>query len=198
MVDAARLCQCGFVTRSSKITGGTDYVPIAEIARPHGVRGEVRLKLYNDASTMIVRGRKVTLLPPESGRATKKAPDSTTIGGVRKTPGGLLVELAGVSDRDAADLLRGTQLAVLRDELPDLDDGEFYVCDLQGARVELTSGDVIGEVVGLESYPGCDVLRVALDSASGGRTIEVPLVDSYVALVDADAHLVKLHHISEL
>jgi 16S rRNA processing protein RimM len=185
------------MTSSEKSTPA-DYVEIAEIARPHGVRGELRLKLYNDSTTMISKGRKITLLPAETGRGKKKEPDIRLITSVRSTPGALLVQLAGIDDRDAADAVRGARLAVLRDELPDLDDGEFYARDIEGARVELVSGDVIGKVLELASYPGCDVLRIELDAASGGRTIEVPLVDSYVALVDADAHLVKLHHISEL
>jgi 16S rRNA processing protein RimM len=54
---------------------------------------------------------------------------------------------------------------------------------------------VIGTVIEMRTYPTCNVLVVALD---GGREIEVPLVDDYVALVDGDAHLVKLHHVDEL
>jgi 16S rRNA processing protein RimM len=193
------------------------YVPIAEIARPHGVHGELRLKLYNEGSSVISKGRKVVLLePPGKGRGPGErtdrkpfssraaaephasgptAPNPTRIAQVREGAGALLVRLEGIHDRDAAEALRGVELAVPRDELPELDAGEFYACDVEGARVELTSGDVIGRVLSLESYPTCDVLRIALDE---GRTIEVPLVDSYVALIDADSHLVKLHHIAEL
>jgi 16S rRNA processing protein RimM len=186
----------------------TRYVAIAEIARPHGVQGELRVKVYNEHSTVLAKGRMVLLLfapphpagvstGPRMGRKESERPDPrpTKITSVREGAGALLIRLEGVADRDAADALRGAQIAVERDELPELADGEFYACDIEGARVELTNGDVIGKVLALESYPTCNVLRVALDE---GRIIEVPLVDSYVALVDAEAHLVKLHHIGEL
>ena len=82
-----------------------------------------------------------------------------------------------------------------RDELPELPDGEFYAFDIEGARAELVSGDVIGIVTEMRTYPTCSVLAVKLTE---GREIEVPLVDDYVAEVDPEAHLVKLHHIDEL
>ncbi len=169
-------------------------IPIAEIARPHGVQGEVRLKLYNEETTLIAKGRSFFL---SKVRGKKADPDTRTlvVTSVRATPGGLLVRFAGVDDRDAALAIQAGQLEVDRDDLPDLPEGEFYACDVEGSRVELVNGDVIGEVKEFVTYPTCNVLRVAL--AKGGE-IEVPLVEAYVALVDTEAHLVKLHHVDEL
>lgn len=177
-------------------------IAIAEIARPHGVKGEVRLKLYNLETTLIAKGRSLHLSPSQrpqgragAGKADPPAPTSLVIASVRETPGALLVKFVGVEDRDAALAIQGRGLEVDRDELPDLPEGEFYACDVEGARVELLNGDVIGEVKEFVTYPSCNVLRVAL---AAGREIEVPLVEAYVALVDTEAHLVKLHHIDEL
>lgn len=176
-------------------------IAIAEVARPHGVKGEVRLKLYNEETTLIAKGRSFFLSKVRGG---KPDPDTKTppperrtllVAGVRSTPGALLVRFTGVDDRDAALAIQGGTLEVDRDALPDLPDGEFYACDVEGARVELVSGDVIGQVTEFVTYPTCNVLRVAL--AKGGE-IEVPLVEAYVALVDTEAHLVKLHHVDEL
>lgn len=177
-------------------------IAIAEIARPHGVKGEVRLKLYNQETTLIAKGRTLHLSPrrPEGrpeGRAGKPEadPQDVVIASVRETPGALLVRFVGVEDRDAALTIQGRQLEIERDAMPELPEGEFYACDVEGARVELVNGDVIGEVREFVTYPSCNVLRVVL---TGGREIEVPLVEAYVALVDTDAHLVKLNHIDEL
>lgn len=170
-------------------------VPIAEIARPHGVKGELRLKLYNEETELLGKGRKVTLTFPAAAAGPRREAAKKTIVAVRPTEGALLVRLDGVDDRDAAEALRGAAICVERDELPDLEEGEFYAFDLEGARVELVSGDVVGTVSEMRTYPTCNVLAVKLVE---GREIEVPLVDDYVALVDAEAHLVKLHHIDEL
>jgi 16S rRNA processing protein RimM len=170
-------------------------VPIAEIARPHGVKGELRLKVYNEDTELIGKGRRVTLLRPATAKTPQGEPLQKTLTSVRKTEGGLLVRLDGIDDRDVAEGLRGVEICVARDELPDLPDGEFYAFDVEGARAELVSGDVIGLVTELRTYPTCSVLAVKLDV---GREIEVPLVDDYVAEVDTEAHVVKLHHIDEL
>jgi 16S rRNA processing protein RimM len=176
-------------------------IAIAEIARPHGVKGEVRLKVYNEESTLIAKGRSMFLAPPlDKERPEKAGPDAPkprqiAITSVREMPGALLVRLRGVDDRDAALAIQGHRLEVDRDELPELAEGEFYACDVEGSRVELVNGDVIGTVTRFVTYPTCNALRVGL--ATGGE-IEVPLVEAYVALVDPEAHLVKLHHIDEL
>ena len=205
-------------------------VPIALIARPHGIDGELRLKLYNEDTTLISKGRTVTLIYPKpvvapakgvekkgeakktpaepekkapvEGRKATKAPDPKPVEGkklrissVRETTNGLLIRFEGESGRDAAEALRGVEIAVPREELPDLEGGEFYACDVEGARVELTHGEVIGTVAELVTYPTCNVFRIVLVD---GKTIEVPVVDGYVAEVDTDSHLIKLHHIDDL
>ena len=60
------------------------------------------------------------------------------------------MRLAGVDDRDAAEALRGAEVCVrARRASPPLDEGEFYACDLEGARVVLASGEDVGRVSGI-------------------------------------------------
>jgi len=168
-------------------------VAIAEVARPHGIRGELRLKVYNTESSLIARGRKVVL-----GKKTPKgddAPARVGVTAVRAIEGGLLVRLEGVETRDDAEALRGVQLLVDRDELPEPEDGEFYAVDLEGCRAEIGS-DVIGTVKRLATYPTCDVL--VIEKLEGGGTIEVPLTDAFVDEVDVDSHVVRLKTIEGL
>lgn len=169
------------------ITQTRELVAIAEVARSHGVRGEVRLKVYNPETQLIAKGRKVVLRPASAKDASADSPRK--ILGVREVPQALLVLLEGVTDRDQADALRGTMLLVPRDELPALEEGEFYKVDLEGARAELTDGTLVGTVLRVVSYPSCEVLVV---STADGKTIELPLVDDVVESVDAPARLVRL------
>ncbi len=66
--------------------------------------------------------------------------------------------------------------------------GEFYACDLEGAKV-LLAGEEIGRVKSIQEYPTCDVLVVEREAKS---SLEVPLVDAYVASVDTGAGVVEL------
>lgn len=180
---------------SSPSSPSSRLVAIAEVARPHGVRGELRLKVYNTESNLIARGRKVVLGTNAPKKGQGEAP-RVAIASVRTIEGGLLVRIDGVETRDHAEALRGVQLLVDRDELPEPEDGEFYAVDLEGCRAETVGGDVIGTVKHLTTYPTCDVL--VIEKLEGEGTLEVPLTDAFVDEVDVDAHVVRLKTIEGL
>jgi 16S rRNA processing protein RimM len=160
------------------------WVPVAEVARPHGVRGELRLKLYNEGSDLLLRPRAVKLRLPDGEERDAR------IAAARAVSKALLVTVVDVEDRDQAEALRDALVCVPRDEFPPLDAGEFYACDVEGARVVLPTGDEVGRVQALESYPSCDVLVVRRD---GERPpLEIPLTEAFVETVDVDAGVVRL------
>ena len=160
---------------------GSD-VAVAEVARPHGIRGELRLKVYNEDSDLLLRKPPVRMvLPDGSERPTK-------IVAARRANKAILVKLDGLADRNAAELLRGAKLLVAREELPGLEEGEFYACDLEGAKVILR-GEEIGRVKSIQEYPTCDALIVERGAQSA---LEIPLVDAYIASVDTAAGVVEL------
>jgi len=157
-------------------------IAVAEVARPHGVRGELRLKLYNEGSHLLSGRLPIRLRLPDGSER------DATITSARSTTGATLVKISGVDDRDAAIALRGAEVLVARDAFPSLEEGEFYACDLEGAKAVLASGEEIGRVLRLQSYPTCDVLVVERP----GGTIEVPLLDNYVSSVDAEQGVVEI------
>ncbi|WP_437292260.1 ribosome maturation factor RimM [Sorangium sp. So ce406] len=159
------------------------YVPVAEVARPHGVQGELRLRLYNEASDLLVARLAVKL------RLADGAERDAKLVATRPADKALLVRLAGVDDRDAAEALRGAQVCVPRDAFAPLSEGEFYACDIEGARVMTPEGTVLGHVKSLQSYPTCDVLVV---ERRGADSIEIPLTEGFVSSVDVEQHLVQL------
>lgn len=160
------------------------YVPLAEVARPHGIQGELRLKVYNEDSDLLLR-RPTVLLTSAQGESREVRLESA-----RPTNGAILVRFEGVRDRDAAEALRGAKLSVPREAFPELPEGEFYACDIEGAEARLESGEVVGRVTELRSYPTCDVLVVV--RGEGAPAIEVPLVEAYVAAVEPSLGLVRL------
>lgn len=165
------------------------YIALAEVARPHGVQGELRLKVYNPDSDLLARRPRVRL----------RLPDGTTrdaaITAAREVNKALLVRLAGVEDRDAAEALRGAEVCVPRESFPPLEEGEFYACDVEGARAVLRGGDELGHVAAVASYPTCDVL--VIERRTGGR-IEVPLLPEYVGAVDVAGGVVEILSIEGL
>ena len=106
----------------------------------------------------------------------------------RSTPKGVLLQLEGVGDRDAAEALRGYVVRVRRDLLPELGAGEYYLSDLLGADVDSPEGP-LGRVVEVQMYPSVDA--VVIESEDGSR-YEQPLLDEWLERVDVKARRVTL------
>lgn len=148
-------------------------VALGVVARPHGVRGEVRVHLYNPDSRLLLECDHVVL----------RLPDGEWVAEVvraRNDKDAVLMHFAETNGRDEADELRGAEVCIPRAALPPVDDGEFYHVDAVGLRVVNAAGEDLGEVTEVVRYPSADCFRVA--GSDGIR--EVPNVDAYIELVD--------------
>jgi 16S rRNA processing protein RimM len=173
-------------------SGQSRWVPVAAVQRPHGVRGELRLHLFEASSRSVRVGSRLWLAPSEASpppRATE-SPDVFVADRVRPVPGGLLVVLRDVASRERAAELAGRLVCIERSEFPALDDNEVYVADLEGAAVWLrdAQGDRhIGVALGVVDYPSVQALSVQLlvgDSPSG--VADVPFREPFVVEIDVE------------
>ncbi len=101
---------------------------------------------------------------------------------------GLVASLEGVTDRDAAQALKGTYIGAPRDKLPPAGDDEFYWADLTGCEVFNLAGERLGVVGGLMSTGAHDVLEVK----DGEETRLIPFVAAYVPEVDVGARRIRV------
>jgi 16S rRNA processing protein RimM len=164
------------------------WVALAEVARPHGVRGELRLNLFNTESDLLLDVDEVLVRLPDGKE------HEVSIDHARRADKTILLKLHSVDDRDRADELRGAMICVPRDEFPPLADGEFYACDVEGAEVRVQNAR-IGTVERLEEYPTTNALVVKKED---GTSIEVPLTEAYVEKIDTEARVVTLSSIEDL
>lgn len=165
------------------------WVPLAEIARPHGVRGEVRLKLFNKTSDILLGQEEVLVRLPDGEE------HEVSVERARRADDAILVKLYSVDDRDRADELRGSLICVRRRDFPAPEAGEFYAIDIVGAAVHL-SGARIGEAVEVMTYPTLEALLVRADDGKGSW--EVPLTDAYVEKLDVEGGRVDLKTLDEI
>ena len=156
----------------------SDPVIVARIARAHGLGGGLILDAETDhAEALFHTGRRLQII---GGRPD--VPPSLTLVSARPHSGRWLVVVEEVGDRGAADLLRGTAVAVSREELPDLDDGDYLLNDLIGLRV-LERGETLGEIVDVLDMPAGPMLSVRVD----GRDRLIPFDGAMVDSVDIAA-----------
>jgi 16S rRNA processing protein RimM len=134
-----------------------DQVALAAVAGAHGIGGEVRLKLFAQSVDSLKRHEKV--------RVGDKLLTLASVKGDR-TP---IARFAEVSDRTAAEALRGQLVSVARSALPPLEDGEYYHADLIGLPCEGSAGEPLGTVVAVEDFGAGDVLEI--EKPDGRRTM---------------------------
>ena len=97
-------------------------------------------------------------------------------------PAATSAKLEGIDDRTAAELLRGCDVAVTREDLGEAGEGEFFWVDLEGLEVVNLQGESLGRVTELVRGGGADVLVV-----KGERERLIPFVAHYVLKVDREA-----------
>lgn len=136
-------------------------VTLAAIAGAHGVRGEVRLKLFGEGAEAL---RAFSVFNAGERKLTLKS--------VRPANQGAVATFAEVTDRSGAEALRGTVLTVPRSALPPLGEGEYYHHDLLGLPCVSTDGQAIGEVVAIDNFGAGDILEIAKPD---GKRFMVPM-----------------------
>jgi 16S rRNA processing protein RimM len=166
----------------------TRWVAVAEVARPHGVRGELRLQLFNAESDVLL-GRDEVLVRFPDGKEHEVSIDTA-----RRADKTILLKLHSIDDRNRADELRGAMICVPRADFPKLAEGEFYACDVEGAEARV-AGARIGTVERMQEYPTTFVLVVKKED---GAFIEVPVTAAYVEKIDAEAGVVHFAQLEDL
>jgi 16S rRNA processing protein RimM len=132
-------------------------VLLAAVIGAQGLKGEVRVKTFTEHPEALARYRG---LHTEDGRRF-------TVTAARRTkPDEAVLTLAEITDRKAAESLKGTELYVSRSALPAIEAEEFYHADLIGLRAEDVEGRVIGHVKAIHNYGAGDVIE--LERTDGG------------------------------
>ncbi|KHO21442.1 ribosome maturation factor RimM [Mycolicibacterium setense] len=159
---------------------------VGRVVKAHGITGEVVVEVRtDDPDARFTPG--VAL----RGRAKGGGERTFSVESVREHSGRLLVRLAGVSDRNAADALRGTVFVVDTAELPAIDDpDEFYDHELEGLRVVTVDGTAVGVVREVLHTAAGELLSVKADA--DGREILVPFVSAIVTSVSRDTGTVVI------
>jgi 16S rRNA processing protein RimM len=149
---------------------GERRIALAAVAGAHGVKGEVKLKLFTDSADSLtahemlyVGGAERRLLAIRDGGKTAVA------------------RFEGIADRSAAEAARGSLVEVDRSALPSLDEGEYYHADLIGLPAVDREGKAVGTVVSVENYGAGDLLEIELQ---GGKRSLIPFRDGIADIED--------------
>lgn len=150
-----------------------DVVIVGSIGSPYGVRGWVHIKSFTEPADNLMHYE--PWLAKSQGRWQTRHPTQ-----IKRHGAGLVAAFSGVSDRNQAMTLTGTNLAVVREALPEPEADEYYWRDLQGLVVFDQSGARLGKIVRLMDI-GAHVVMVVTGE---GPEILIPFVAQHVSRVD--------------
>ena len=154
----------------------SEPLTIGRIGAAYGVRGWNHVKSFLEPAETLFEYEQWLLAVGDTW-------ELATLADFRRHNNGLVVQLEGSDDRDAAQLLAGTAIAMPREALPKAEGGEFYWHDLVGCVVVTRAGEELGSVEALMETGANDVMVVG-----GERERLVPFIlDQVVITVDLDA-----------
>lgn len=154
---------------------------LGHISVAHGIRGEVLVKTHTcDAAAIASYGP----LTDADGKAPLKLKVQ------RVTPKGVVARVAGVSDRNGAEALKGRELWVERAALPEPEDDSYYHEDLIGLVAVDETGAEIGTVLAVQNFGASDLLEIR--KTDSRATELVPFTKAFVPTVDLAARRVVI------
>ncbi|MBB3604786.1 16S rRNA processing protein RimM [Mycolicibacterium sp. BK556] len=159
---------------------------VGRVAKAHGITGELVVDVRtDDPDERFAPGNRLHLKPSRGGGGRDVVIEAARPHGAR-----LLVRLDGVSDRNAADALRGNLFVVDTADLPEIDDpDEFYDHQLEGLSVRTVDGRALGSVAEVLHTAGGELLAVR--NADGAEVL-VPFVAAIVTSVSLADGVVEI------
>ena len=151
----------------------SDFLLIGKVAKPHGLRGQVKVQSYASSNESFFVGRKVFLGQGEEMKVL-------LISEVKVQPHGLLLNFQGLDNREQAEGLSGNSLYIDKKELKALSKGEYYWYQLIGSRVYNDQGRFMGIMEEIFPTPAHDIWIIR----DGKKEILLPAIEDIILSVN--------------
>jgi len=158
-------------------------VLMGRISGAHGIKGELKIRPYSGDPQSLLGFSSLLLAVGENAE-----PKAWKVEQSRAHKSWTLVKLEGCSDRSSAEQLQRADVYIHEEDLPELEDGEFYLRDLEGKTVKTEGGQIVGVITGLLTGGVQDILQVE----NNDQQHLIPLVPEFVVSVNEDALIMTL------
>ncbi len=125
-------------------------IAVGKIVNVHGIKGVMKVKPY------LMNRTHFKELNPFTDKNGKKNFEASIVG---QKGDCWLVAIKGITDRTTAENFKGLELYADRNKLPQIQENEFYQCDLVGMRV-FHQGQIFGKVTKVLNFGAGDILEI--------------------------------------
>ena len=158
---------------------------MGRLLKPRGLRGELRLTIFNEVDSVLKIGMEVWV-KSEEGVQYSHIIESLNIAGVKSW-----IKLSGCNNRGAADNLSSLVFSIPRSVFTPLRDKEIYLVDIIGCRVLDDNRNDIGSVVDTVSLPEQNLVVLEID-------ILLPFVDAHILFFDVKENILIIKDVEGL
>lgn len=169
------------------VSAQDEFLLVGTIGVPFGIRGQVKLHVITSRPEHLSRVKTIYLGEEHVPTLLKRA--------VEHQHAVLILTIAGISDRNAAEPLRGREVYIRAADAAPLDEDEYFLHDLPGLDVEATSGEIIGIVKEVIETGANDVLVVT--RPDGGEAL-IPMIRDVIKSLDIAAKRIIIDPIQGL
>lgn len=156
-----------------------EKILIGKITSAVGLKGEVKVYNYSDSADIY-----------RTAGAVYTGDDLRQVKSVRTQKNMVILLLEGIDDRTAAEKMRGTEVFVTEDDLPELPEGQYYIRDLIGMDVvDSDSGELIGKVRDVIQNTAQDIFDV---KSTEGKQVLIPKVPEFIIDIDREQNTIRV------
>jgi len=148
------------------------FIPVGRVVASHGLKGTVRFRYYNEDRDQFYSYASLYL--NKDGKQTKLSPTE-----VRFSKGFFYVKFEGFNSPEKSSFLVNEELCVREEDLPSLDNDEYYDYQLIGLNVVNYKNYLIGTVTGVIHTCVQDIMVV-----TGKEEMLVPMVEGLISKID--------------
>jgi len=156
------------------------FIPVGRVLSAHGVRGGVRFRYYNESESNLCGYS--ALFADRDGKKIELTPSR-----VQPRSGYFVIQFAEVETPESASFLIGKELFVREEDLPLLDEGEYYDYQLVGLKVFNEQNEPVGRVTEIVHTKANDIMVI-----EGKKEILVPMHEEFILGIDIDKASVRI------
>lgn len=152
-----------------------EFITIGQIVRAVGIRGEVKVKPLTDDKSRF-EDLKVVYISKKPYKIARCRFDKDYV----------FLGLHGVYDRNEAESLKDSYLQIDRVNAVPLEEGSYFIADIEGCKLILDDGEEVGKVTEVSQYGAADVFTVVKDKT----VVRFPFLKKMIVKVDVEAGVI--------
>lgn len=147
------------------------FLLVGKVAKPHGLRGEVKIYAFSDDAGTLLHYQKIVLVD-RTGRLTP----SLHVENARSQGKYVVFKLESIDDRNSAESIHGMGVLIDKNDLREIEENEYYWYQYYNLPVHTDTGRFLGTITSIFSNGAQDIMVIQ----ENGSEYLVPILDSVI------------------